>query len=150
MPALISVPMTSGPEHRMLFLTFASSFLMRRPTSWSYSAQPLNALLLQHEHQTKLQYGERILNVDRGTFNPLVLSTSGVASPECQRFLKRLCGLLARADSSMPYPHHVAYLHCRLSFAILRSAVMCICGSRSAYHRSANKLRELAVVECRI
>ena len=120
------------------------------PDAASYSAQPLDALLLQHERQKKLQYGERIVNVDRGTFSPLVLSTSGVAAPECERFLKRLCGLLARADSSMPYAHHVAYVRCRLSFALLRSAVMCVRGSRSAYHRPANELRELAVVESRI
>ncbi|XP_065182324.1 fibrillin-3-like [Sycon ciliatum] len=105
------------------------------PDAASYSAQPLDALLLQHERQKKLQYGERILIVDRGTFSPLVLSTSGVAAPECEMFLKRLCGLLARADSSMPYAHHVAYVRCRLSFALLRSAVMCVRGSRSAYHR---------------
>ena len=42
------------------------------PDAVSYSAQPLDALLLQHERQKKLQYGERILNVNQGTFSPLM------------------------------------------------------------------------------
>ena len=120
------------------------------PDAVSYSARPLHALLLHHEQQKKLQYSERIINVERGTFSPLVvLTTAGAASPECARFLKHLCGLLANADR-MPYAQSVAYVRCRLSFALLRSAVMCVRGSRSAYHLPVNELRELAVVEGRI
>ena len=69
-------------------------FRIFHPDAASYSAQPLDALLLQHEHQKKLEYVERILNMDPGTFSPLAFLTSGVASPECERFLERLCGLL--------------------------------------------------------
>ena len=85
-------------------------------------------------------------NVDHGTFCPLVFTTAGAASPECAKFLQRLCGMLAHLDSTH-YAQTVWYVHCRLSFALLRASIMCLRGSRSAYHRPVNALRELAVVE---
>ena len=65
------------------------------PDAASYADTPLETLLLQHEGQKKPEYNERIVNVDLGAFCPLVLSTAGAASPECAKFLKRLCGMLA-------------------------------------------------------
>ena len=112
----------------------------------SYADKPLEKLLLQHEQQKKLEYNERIVNVDRGTFCPLVFTTAGAASPECEKFLQRLCGMLASLDR-MPYGQTVWYVRCRLSFALLRAAIMCLRGSRSTYHRPVNALRELAVAE---
>ena len=103
-------------------------------------------LLQQHERQKKLEYNECIVNVDRGTFCPLVFTTAGAAAPECAKFLQRLCGMLAHEDR-MQYAQTSWYVRCRLSFALLRAAIMCLRGSRSSYHRPVNALRELAVVE---
>ena len=57
----------------------------------------------------------------------------------------RLGGLLATADR--PYAQLMAYVRCRLSFALLRAAIMCIRKSRSAYHRPVNAMRESATVK---
>ena len=119
------------------------------PDAASYAKKPIADLLLQHERQKKLQYNERIVNVDRGNFTPLVFTTAGSASPECLRFLKRLCAMLAQHDGK-PYGEVMAYVRCRLSFALLRAAVMCIRGARSAYHRPVNALRPLAMAEGRM
>ena len=114
----------------------------------TYTDKPLEKLFLQHEQQKKLEYNERIVNVDRGTFCPLVFTTAGAASPECVKFLQRLCGMLANLDR-MPYAQTVWYVCCRLSFALLRAAIMCLCGSRSSYHQPVNALHELPVVDGR-
>ena len=45
-----------------------------------------------HEHLKRLEYEERIVNVDRGSFCLLVVSTSGAVTSLCDRFLKRLAG----------------------------------------------------------
>ena len=116
------------------------------PDAASYVDKPLEKLFLQHEQQKKLEYNERIVNVDRGTFCPLVFTTAGAASPECAKFLQRLCGMLANLDR-MPYAQTAWYVRCRLSFALLRAAIMCLRGSRSSYHQPVNALRELAVAE---
>ena len=39
------------------------------------------------------------------------------------------------------------YVHCRLSLALLRTAVMCLRRSRSSYHRPVDALCKLPVVE---
>ena len=59
--------------------------------------------------------------------------------------IKRLCGLLATADQ--PYVQLMASVRCRLSFALLKAAIMCIRGARLAYHRPVNAMRELVIVE---
>ena len=63
------------------------------PEANSYQETKIEKLLLSHESQKKLEYAERIVHVDRGTFTPLLFSTAGCAAPapECQKFSKRLC-----------------------------------------------------------
>ena len=56
--------------------------------------------------------------------------------------------MLAILDRT-PYAQTVWYVCCRLAFALLRAAIMCLWGSRSSYHRSVNALRELAVAKGR-
>ena len=83
------------------------------------------------------------------TFCPLVFTTSGLAAPEYTRFLKRLCVMMARAEATH-YSRIICYAHCRLSFALLRAAIMCVRGAQLAYHRPVNALRELAIGEGRL
>ena len=116
------------------------------PDAASYVDKPLEKLFLQHEQQKKLEYNEGIVNVDCGTFCLLVFTTAGTASPECAKFLQWLCGMLANLDR-MPYAQTAWYVRCRLSFALLRAAIMCLRGSRPSYHQPVNALRELAVAE---
>ena len=80
------------------------------------------------------------------TFCPVVFTTTGAASPECAKFFQRLCGMLTHLDR-MQHSQTVWFARCRLSFALLHAASMCLHGSRSSYHWPVNALRELAVVE---
>ena len=50
-----------------------------------------------------------------------------------QTFYKRLADLLSH-KRHVPYSSIIGWLRCKLSFAILRSAVLCIRGSRSSIH----------------
>ena len=106
-------------------------------------------LFQMHERSKCLQYEERIINIDHGSFCPLIFSTTGAAGPRCDRFLKRLAGMLADEDRS-PYSCTLSWLRCRISFALVRSAVMCIRGSRSSRRHPVHCLREVAGVESRI
>ena len=54
-------------------------------------------------------------------------------SREAQTFYKRLADMLSNRRE-VPYSTLMGWLRCKLSFAILRSAVMCIRGSRSSWH----------------
>ena len=100
------------------------------PFASSYSSRDLADLFRQHENQKRGQYQERIVNVDGGSFTPLVFTTTGAAAPDSERCLRCLAGRLSQRDQR-PYSSEMAWLRCRLSFALIRSAVMCVRGSRS-------------------
>ena len=60
---------------------------------------------------------------------------------------KRLADELSRKQDKQ-YSLVMGWIRCRLSFAILRSAILCIRGSRSSRHRPVRELNiELAAAE---
>ena len=88
----------------------------------------------RHEQAKKREYGQRVREIERGVFTPLVLSTWGGMGKEAATFYKRLADLLSSKRQN-PYPAVMGWLRCRLSFASIRSAIMCTRGSRSSLHR---------------
>ena len=69
----------------------------------------------------KALYSPRVLEVEWGTFTPLVFTTTGGMSDECQRYHIRLAELLA-VKKQESYASTIAWIRTRVSFAILRSA----------------------------
>ena len=120
------------------------------PNADSYKSISQDALLHQHERKKRLEYEERIINVDHGSFCPLIFSTTGAAGLLCDRFLKRLAALLTNDDPAS-YSSTMAWIRTRVSFALLRNAVMCIQGSRSL-HRKPMRIaeRDICVAESRL
>jgi len=102
------------------------------PNAPSYVSKTLPALYELHEREKKGEYEERINNVEKAAFCPLVFSTYGGSSKQCSAFLKRLCSSQALATGS-PYSRVVAVLRCRLSFALLRASILCVRGARSRF-----------------
>ena len=91
----------------------------------------------QHEQAKKREYMERVLQVENGSFTPLVFGTNGGLGEECQRFLQTLANKLASKDGEN-YAQTMTWLRTRLSFEILRSAIACVRGSRVPF-RSNNQ-----------
>ena len=58
-------------------------------------------------------------------------------SDECQRYHSRLAELLA-AKKQESYASTIAWIRTRVSFAILRSALVCLRGSRSRRRTTPN------------
>ena len=79
----------------------------------------------------------RVLEVERGTFTPLVFTTTGGMSDECRRYHTRLAELLA-VKKQESYASTIAWVRIRVSFAILRSALVCLRGSRTRRRTSLN------------
>ena len=105
-------------------------FLANEPSNCYRS---LSATYKKHEDEKKRAYSQRVLEVEHGVFTPLILSTTGGMGREAQTFYKRLADLLSH-KRNVPYSSIIGWLRCKLSFAILRSAVLCIRGSRSSIH----------------
>lgn len=103
--------------------------------------------LVANEREKKRQYGQRVNIIERGAFTPLVFSTSGMAAPECSRFLKDLVAAIVRKNKDLDYSHVMHTLRCKLAFCLLRWNVTCMRGCRASYNRSRNAA---FVTECRM
>ena len=87
-------------------------------------------MLKRHEQEKKRQYNHRIMNIEHGTFTPLVFSVSGVMGKECSMFHKHMAEKIAKKTEER-YERIITVIRCKLSFMLLRAALLCVRGSRS-------------------
>ena len=99
------------------------------PNAPNYRDKSVAALFRKHELDKKREYGDRIREVENGSFTPLVFSTTGGASRETTVVFKRLAELLAN-KRNLPYSITLAWMRCHVSFALMKSTIFCIRGSR--------------------
>ena len=114
------------------------------PNASSNRSGKLSAVYKRHEDAKKREYGQRVLDVEHGVFTPLVLSTTGGMGREATTFYKRLADMLS-SKRNLPYSTLMGWLRCKISFAILRSAVMCIRGSRSSKNHAVRDTTDIAL-----
>ena len=86
-------------------------------------------LYTRHEKEKKRNYNNRVLQVEKGSFVPLILSTTGGMGPESTKFHRRLAELVATKRGE-EYSHVVSHIRTRLRFAILRCTLVAIRGER--------------------
>ena len=70
------------------------------------------------------------VEVEQGTFTPLVFTSTGGMADECKRFHSRLAELLALKKGD-DYATTISWIRSKVSFAILRSALLPLRGTRS-------------------
>ena len=99
------------------------------PTSQSHMRKSMETLYRENEREKKSLYNDRIINTERGTFTPLVFSTTGGMAPECTRLNKRVAELIA-SKTGEAYSHIIKFLRTRLRFALLRCTVIAVRGTR--------------------
>ena len=97
----------------------------------------------------KRESGDRIRKVKYAVFTPLMFSTTGGMGKETTVAFKCLAELLAQKRKS-EYGITLAWMRCTLSFALIRSAVMAIRGSRCASNRNPEANIELRYSEGRL
>ena len=107
------------------------------PNALTYRKLQLPSAYQRQEREKKRLFEQRVHEIELASFTPLVFSTSGGMSKSTSVAYKRLTSLLAE-KRDQPYSVVMAWLHCSLSFSLLRSAITCIRGSRSLYKRSIN------------
>jgi hypothetical protein len=99
------------------------------PNASSYLNRDLRSIYASIEKQKKNQYGERITNIDHGSFTPLVCSTSGGVGEEANRVIKKLATMLAEKHNES-YSHIVGHLRASIAFSLCRAANICLRGTR--------------------
>ena len=100
------------------------------PNADSYLEQNPEQIYRQHESEKKRQYADRVMEVEQGTFTPLIFSSTGGMGTECKIYHKRLVELLSTKKGES-YANTMQWVRARVSFALIRSALLCLRGSRS-------------------
>ena len=97
-----------------------------------------------NENEKKRNYKNRILQIEHGTFTPLVFSVYGSMGRECAKFCSKLAELLSykRKESKSLT---VNWLRTKLCFGLLKSCLLCLRGSRSV-NRNIIKIDDNMVV----
>ena len=100
------------------------------PNSPSYRGLELTTCYRRQEREKQRAYEQRVREVEHGSFTPLVFNTAGGMGKAATTAYKRLASLLAN-KREQSYSTVMSWMRCHLSFSLLRSAIMCLRGSRS-------------------
>ena len=66
------------------------------PDACRYCNKSLQQCHVMNEQEKKRAYSERILQIDPGTFTPLVFSVNGSMGRECQKFYSGLTQMISK------------------------------------------------------
>ena len=102
------------------------------PFASSNRSASLTATYTRHEKAKRRAYEERIRMVEHSSFVPAVFSTTGGMGKASSSLYKRIASLLSEKTGEA-YSTTMAWIRCRLSFALLRSSIMCIRGAHRLF-----------------
>lgn len=101
------------------------------PFAKSHLNQKLETAFKSNENEKKRQYNQRVIEVEHGSFSPLVFTPYGGNGREAERFIAELAEKLAERKK-ISYNVIIHWLRAKLSFNLTRSAVLCLRGSRKS------------------
>lgn len=121
------------------------------PSAQSHRNLQVQSVYQRHEKEKRREYQQRVCEVERGSFTPLVFAASGGMGPAATVTYKRLASLLATKRKEA-YSQTMMWVRARLSFALLRSAIMSLRGSRRARTSRTSFIppADLVVSDCRL
>ena len=91
-------------------------------------------VFLNHEKEKKRQYLKRVLDVEHGTFTPLIFGTNGGLGKECSDFIKNIALKIAEQEDEK-FGIVMSWLRTKLSFELLKSVLLCVRGSRTPFRK---------------
>ena len=90
----------------------------------------LKQMYKHHEDMKKRSYMHRVQQVEKGSFTPLVFSTTGGVGVEADRFFRRLAEKMTQKNHSTHYSDNVSFIRRRLRFDLLRTTLISLRGYR--------------------
>ena len=98
------------------------------PFAQSHQYTFLSHCYKKNKQEKKRAYDQRVREVEHGVF-----STSGGIGPTANVVCQRMSSLIAQKHD-MTYSKTLHCIRCKLSYLLLRSAIMCLRGARSSIH----------------
>ena len=99
------------------------------PNCPSYADKSTDQIFKLHENEKKKEYNVRVLEVEKGSFTPMVFLTNGGAGPEANKHHKRIAQLMAERRKE-EYSKVLAYIRRRVSFNLMKSVLTALRGVR--------------------
>jgi hypothetical protein len=90
---------------------------------------------MSHEKEKQRSYLQRVLQTEKASFTPLVYSTNGGMAQEARRFHKRVAQMVSE-KTKKNYGDVMNVMRTKLSFAMLKSVLMSVRGSRGKGRRA--------------
>jgi hypothetical protein len=114
------------------------------PMAKRYATQSLRKAFECNEREKKRNYNERVMQIEHGTFSPLVFAATGGLGRECEKFYDRLAAMISekRNDS---YNRVITWVRRKIIFSLINSVCVCLRGSRTAnhsYHGLASSIQD--------
>ena len=104
------------------------------PLAGRYRNSKISKACEANEKEKKRQYNQRVLEIEHGSFCPLVFTAMGGMGRECKQFYKRLSELLADSRNE-----HLSittnWVRRKVIFALIRSVVLYLRGSRIPWNK---------------
>ena len=117
--------------------------MVTHPTGDTNMTKPLDRVYKDCERKKKGEYNQRIIDVERGSFTPLIYTTTGGMGPECSRFNKRVAELIT-AKRKEHYSEVMRHIRTSLRFALLRSTLVAVRGIRGKDSNGTAKLDDIS------
>ena len=84
------------------------------------------------------------MNIEQGTFTPLVCSTSGGLGNKCQTFCRQLANKIATKTNDK-YEKVLRWIRCRLSFIVVKAALLCLRGSHTVSKKAIDVVEDFTL-----
>ena len=107
------------------------------PNAETYIHHSPKQIYKMQEQEKKRQYATRVLEIEKGTFTPLVSTTAGGMGEECLGFHRRQAEFLAM-KKGVDYARTMNWIRAKISFSLIRSTLICPRGSRSIRRKPYN------------
>ena len=99
------------------------------PQAQSNSDKSIPQMYAAHEASKKREYNQRVLDVEKAGFTPLVFSTTGGMGKEASCFLKHLAEKMS-LKNGQKYSDVMAFIRRRIRFDLLKTCIISIRGFR--------------------
>ena len=106
------------------------------PNCPTYVNKTIDQVYTHHENLKKNEYNERVLQIEKGSFTPIVGTTFGGMGREAERHHKRIASLIA-AKRNEEYGDVLNHIRTRLRFSVLKSVLTAVRGVRGKTRPSA-------------
>ena len=99
------------------------------PLAPSNSNKQPSQMYTAHEAQKKRAYNDRVIQIEKGSFTPLVFSTSGGMGREAQGLMKKIAERM-ELTSGQRYSDCMGFMRKRLRFELLKTTLIALRGYR--------------------